>query len=95
MTTPTQSTVWEAGVLKSLHWISENAGPNVTIHLYRGGEFVCVIEGLGPDDGIDWWVVSDCGGGEASDFRVRVFDASNPACFGESSEFTITLPPPP
>jgi hypothetical protein len=94
VTGPVTSEVWSEGLSGVIKWTSENTGGSVRIELYKAGVHQCQITPSTSDIGLYDWTVDACGGGSASDYRVRVYEAGYAECWASSGDFEITSTQP-
>ena len=89
VTRPNSSDSWQDGTSQNIQWTSQCAGAYVRIELWKGGSMLCTISSSTANDGSYSWVVDDCGGGNGNDYRIKITDTSNSACYDFSDYFTI------
>ncbi len=89
---PNATSKWLNGETRYILWETSGASGNVKLELYKGAGLLCTIVSSTPNDLSYTWVVSDCGGGYASDYRVRISDVANNSCYAFSEYFTIGEP---
>lgn len=92
VSTPNGGESWQAGSSQIITWTTEGDVPLVDVELWQGGSWVAdLATGLFNNDQLPWDIPPSQA--EASDYRVRVVDASDAAVFDESDgDFAITPP---
>ena len=90
VTGPTSSTVWFKGCSEEITWTSKGMISNVGIELYKGSSLQKTISTDTENDGAYTWTVN-LTLEDGADYKVKIFDASDPGIYDESDEFQITL----
>lgn len=90
ITNPTNSTVWIKGQTVPIQW-TDNISSNVRIQLLRGNLFVATIASNTPSDGTHNYPVPGVLP-DASNYRIRIQDISNPSTVKYSAYFSISSP---
>ena len=82
---------WTAGSSESVEWGAEgdDCSSTVKIELYKGSTLLCVIAPSTVNDGQYWWTVDCCGGGDGSDYRIKVTDLENDEYYDYGDYFTL------
>jgi len=91
VTSPGSGTSWQEESSHAIQWDRSNCGSSVKIELYKGSSLRCTIDSSDPNDESYTWTVDDCGGGQGSDYRVKVTDITS-GVSDYSGYFTITVP---
>lgn len=89
VTAPTSGQECALDSSESITWTSAGTSGNVDILLYHGAAQQCVVASNTADDGVHPWTVDDCGGGEDSDYRIRVVDHADASCGDYGDFFSI------
>jgi hypothetical protein len=83
---------WIAGSINTIRWSAAGASSEVTLELYQDSDLLCLIDSAATNNGSYQWTVTDCGGGTATNYRIKVSDHDDSACFAFTGNFTITVP---
>lgn len=89
ITNPKADYIWYIDSTKSITWKTSDGGPSVMLELYKGTELLCDIDTLTDNDETYDWLVTDCGSGYATDYRIKIVDAADTTCYAYSYNFTI------
>jgi len=89
---PNATSTWLNGETRYIMWTSSGSSGYVRLELYKGADLLCAVAASAPDNETYTWVVSDCGGGYATNYRMKISDAANPSCSAYSDYFTIGEP---
>ena len=96
VTSPVSGTTWTEGDSRTITWgtsMSGICGSYVSLELYKMSSRQCTITSSTSEDGSYTWTVDDCGGGEGSDYRIKLTSISTGVSV-YSSWFTISIPDP-
>ena len=91
VTEPNSGSSWNAGTNQPIRWNSSNAGSSVSILLYKDGSNQRTITDNTANDGYYLWEVNDFDQGSGSGYLIKVSDAIETSCWGNSDHFTITV----
>ncbi len=82
---------WLANESRTIQWKPLGFGTNVkvSLHLYKGSEFIYIVAPVTSDDGTYDWNVSDYGAGSGPDYRIRISDLNEFDCSKFGDFFTI------
>jgi hypothetical protein len=88
ITTPSGSTVWNAGTTQTVRWSSENAGTSVRVEYSTNGgsSWKTIATGTANDGALSWSIPA---GIDSNRCKVRVTSAAHPGVSGVSSAFTV------
>lgn len=88
---PWETPDWNVGETMTIHFSTENSGSSINVMLYAGDTFLGNIRlGVAADAGTIDWVVDDFGFSLNNDrYNIRMVDAQDEYCIGESVQFTI------
>jgi len=93
VTSPSSGTVWTEGQNGTVRWTSAGpCGSEVQAELYNGSSKLCTYHTSTPNDGLQTYIVNDCGGGTGANYRIKVTDIST-GVFNYSNYFTIDAGP--
>jgi C1A family cysteine protease len=92
LTNPTSGEVCYLDSNLTIEWNAQEADSLVCLMLFKGNDSLCCIDSVATDSGNCVWTVSDCGGGSAAVYRIRIVDLANPDCFDFGDYFAITYP---
>jgi len=89
VTNPDSLTAWETGTSQDITWTSTGSIADVKIELYKDGVFEMEIIASTSNDGTyNWDIPTDLEDG--IDYQIKISDVSDPATYGESSNFAMT-----
>jgi hypothetical protein len=89
LTSPTSGSSWLPGEEWTISWAPSGGGGTVKLDLYKGATALCTIDASAPNTGSYLWNVQDCGGGVASDYKIRITDNTDATCYDYSEDFSI------
>lgn len=93
ITSPITHQLLTVGETHEIQWTSENTGGYVRLALFKAGEYMCDITEWAADNGRFRWEVDDCGGGDGTDYRIRITDLGNYDCRHTTADFDIQTTP--
>lgn len=89
VTEPTYTDSWYVGDVEDIEWTAVS-GQYVVIDLYQNGSKRCTLEPQYLNTGVYHWTVTDCNGGSAGNYQIRIANYDASTCYDISDQFTIT-----
>jgi len=90
ITSPNSNSVWGLGETYYIRWETNISDHNFNIELYKGGSFYQDIATVSSNTSSYEWTIPDYLP-EATNYKIKITDASNSNDFDESASFTIKL----
>ncbi|TKJ22475.1 MAG: hypothetical protein CEE43_06170 [Promethearchaeota archaeon Loki_b32] len=85
---PSSSSSYQTGSSQTIRWSTQGSVGNLKIELYKGSSLYTTIHSSTSNDGQETWIVpGNCP--EASDYRIKITETSDPNIYDYSSYFTI------
>ncbi len=85
---PSSSSNYQTGSDHIIEWSTQGSVGNLKIELFKGSSLYTTIHSSTANDGQETWIVpGTCP--EASDYRIKITDTSDPNVYDYSSYFTI------
>jgi len=86
---PTSTSKWGAGSQQKILWSNTGIIAKVKIDLYKGNTLSSTLTASTDNKGSYTWNIP-VGTAAASNYKIRISDASNPAIYGDSVAFSIS-----
>lgn len=88
ITSPSEDDIWPIGTQQMITWDTTLGVENMTMELYHGGEFVCVLDRQVHNTGSYLWTVTRCQSLFGESFQLKLTGGDNGPC-GFSGRFDL------